>query len=783
TSTVEITINGTNDAATVSNAVVALAETDAAMTTSGTLTSTDVDNAGNALTASSTVGAIGTFAIDAAGDWTFTANNAYDSLNVGDSVNEIFNVTSIDGTASTVEITINGTNDAPEIHNDSVSVSEEGLTAGIADTNGENPGDDTTDATLVTGSMVFSDIEGDTLTVALSEPGLAMTSGGNAITWTGEGTDTLTGSTVDADIISIHVDANGDYTVELMGPVDHPNNGQEDVLSFNLNVAVSDGENISNATLSVNVEDDSPTATNIQQTFEFGEQNTNLMFTIDTSGSMGRDAETGAGNVTTIDRMELALTSITDVINSYDDIGNVRVQIVTFDSGDDSTHQAQWMTVTEALAFIGDGTAGSRDATLEPGGGTDYDQAVMETRLGFDSPGKIVGTAETPAANVSYFLSDGQPQTAGGIEGSQGITGVEIAEWTDWLVANNIDSYAVGFGLGLDVGDQALLDPLAYNGLNDIDRDGVIVVNANELAAQLLSTTVITPMPGSVFGGGIGVRGFGADGGYLESVSIDNVTYTFNPTANAGLGEITISTGGSIVGSVMDIDTALNGQINLDLNTGEYGYIPDAFLTPGGNIQEAVTFVAIDSDGDQSTGTVTLNISRPTAPPPQVSDDTADVFEEAMPGGSDSGSTAEVAMGNIFANDTLPFGLELTNISIAGGTTDTGVIGQIAVTTAEGNLLVVNSDSSSADFGDYTYTLVNPLDHTVPVVVVAENFDAGVTGWGGSVTAAAGEMRIPRDQSAVKTFDFGLAQANQTVTVDFDLTTTGGWENGVNWTD
>ncbi len=69
------------------------------------------------------------------------------------------------------------------------------------------------------------------------------------------------------------------------------------------------------------------------------------------------------------------------------------------------------------------------------------------------------------------------------------------------------------------------------------------------------------------------------------------------------------------------------------------------------------------------------------------------------------------------------------------------------------------------------------------MVIVAENFDAGVTGWGGNVTAAAGEMRIPRDQSAVKTFDFGLAQANQTVTVDFDLTTTGGWENGVNWTD
>ncbi|MCP4997099.1 MAG: hypothetical protein GY934_25470, partial [Gammaproteobacteria bacterium] len=667
-------------------------------------------------------GTYGTLTIDANGDYNYVTNASVQALDTGDIVSDIFSYTLKDAdgdySTTTVTFTINGANDAPDILNESVSisVSEEGLAAGIADTIGENPGDDTTDATLVSGSMVFSDIEGDTLTVALSAPVDAMTSGGDPITWAGVGTDTLTGSAAGADIVTIHVDTNGDYSVELLGPVDHPNNDLEDVLSFDLNVAVNDGENISNATLSVNVEDDSPIGGNIDQNVEVAIQNTNLMFTVDTSGSMGWDAETGSNNITTIERMELALTSITDVINSYDDIGNVRVQIVTFDSGDDSTHQAQWMTATEALAFIGDGTAGSRDATLNPGGGTDYDQAVSETMLGFDSLGKIVGTVETPVVNVSYFLSDGQPQTAGGIENSQGITGVEIAAWTNWLVANSIDSYAVGFGSGLDAGDQVLLDPLAYDGSTDSDRDGVIVENANELAAQLLGT-IKEPVAGNVLGT-IGASGFGADGGYFETITIDGVTYTFDPTANAGVGEITISTGGAIVGAVLDVDTALNGHLNLNFDTGEYIYTPDALLTQGSNIQEAFTFVAIDSDGDQSTGTARLNISRPAAPPPQVSDDTADVFEEAMPGGSDSGSTAEVAIGNIFANDTLSFGLELTDISIAGGTTDTGVIGQITVTTAEGNLLVVNSDSNSADFGDYTYTLVNPLDHAVPVVVV-----------------------------------------------------------------
>ena len=123
-STVQITINGTNDAATVSSDSQTLTETDAPVSTSGTLTSTDVDNADNAFAATSTTGTIGDFSIDANGSWTFTANSAFDNLNVGDSVNETFNVTSVDGTPSTVQITINGTNDAATVSSDAQVLTE-----------------------------------------------------------------------------------------------------------------------------------------------------------------------------------------------------------------------------------------------------------------------------------------------------------------------------------------------------------------------------------------------------------------------------------------------------------------------------------------------------------------------------------------------------------------------------------------------------------------------------------------------------------------------------------
>ncbi|WP_261905400.1 VCBS domain-containing protein [Vibrio fortis] len=123
-STIKVTINGTNDAATVSSAAVAIDETNKAVTTSGTLTSTDVDNADNAFTPDSITGAHGDLTIDANGHWVFTANSAFNQLNVGDKVKETFTVTSIDGTPSTIKVTINGTNDAATVSSASVAVDE-----------------------------------------------------------------------------------------------------------------------------------------------------------------------------------------------------------------------------------------------------------------------------------------------------------------------------------------------------------------------------------------------------------------------------------------------------------------------------------------------------------------------------------------------------------------------------------------------------------------------------------------------------------------------------------
>jgi VCBS repeat-containing protein len=124
-----IAINGTNDAAIISgittgSAIEAGGAANATLgtTATGTLTDTDVDNTPNTFTAvnspTTSAGGYGTFTMTAAGVWTYTLNeaiSAVQALNVGDTLTDTFTVTTVDGTAQVVTITIDGTNDAAVI--------------------------------------------------------------------------------------------------------------------------------------------------------------------------------------------------------------------------------------------------------------------------------------------------------------------------------------------------------------------------------------------------------------------------------------------------------------------------------------------------------------------------------------------------------------------------------------------------------------------------------------------------------------------------------------------
>src|SRR5699024_10194850 len=102
-------------------------------------------------------------------------------------------------------------------------------------------GGGTTDDASVTGQLEIEN-PADNMTFTLTEPTKPLTSGSVEIEWilSNNGT-TLTGTAGGEDVIIITVDGQGEYSVDLKAPIDHPDTPVEDTLSFEVDVRVSDG--------------------------------------------------------------------------------------------------------------------------------------------------------------------------------------------------------------------------------------------------------------------------------------------------------------------------------------------------------------------------------------------------------------------------------------------------------------------------------------------------------------------------------------------------------------
>src|SRR5437773_11639098 len=101
-----------------------LTDTNAVLSTSGTLTITDVDSAQTFVAQAGTAGTYGSFSIDAAGAWSYTAGSALNNLAAGQTVSDTFTVAAADGTTTTVQVSITGTNDAAVLSSDTRSLTE-----------------------------------------------------------------------------------------------------------------------------------------------------------------------------------------------------------------------------------------------------------------------------------------------------------------------------------------------------------------------------------------------------------------------------------------------------------------------------------------------------------------------------------------------------------------------------------------------------------------------------------------------------------------------------------
>jgi len=112
---VDIVITPVQDPSTITAGFGSVTE-DTVLTTSGRLNIFDVDGAQDQafVPQSGVAGQHGSFSIDANGNWRYNLNNgdpAVQALGAGQTMTEVFNVAGVDGTPSTVTVTINGVNE------------------------------------------------------------------------------------------------------------------------------------------------------------------------------------------------------------------------------------------------------------------------------------------------------------------------------------------------------------------------------------------------------------------------------------------------------------------------------------------------------------------------------------------------------------------------------------------------------------------------------------------------------------------------------------------------
>ena len=237
-------------------------------------------------------GSYGSLTLNADGEYSYTLDNsdpAVQALGANETLTETFTYTITDGdgdtATTTLTITINGTNDAPTIGSATTAVSDEGLAGGLPDTDGLP---DTTDLAVRTGTISVGDVDGDALTVSIGVPATSLESGGQPIVWDNSDPHLLLGKVGTTTIISVAIEDDGDFTVSLLGPIDHPDTTIEDALELIVPVSVSDGiATVVNPTaLTIGLEDDSPVAVAPVGTSLVNVAGASILGSLDTDGDV-----------------------------------------------------------------------------------------------------------------------------------------------------------------------------------------------------------------------------------------------------------------------------------------------------------------------------------------------------------------------------------------------------------------------------------------------------------------------------------------------------------------
>lgn len=480
--------------------------------------------------------------------------------------------------------------------------------------------------TIFKGSLGVVDSSGQPVPVTLKAPvDVLFTSiSGQKLAWTTEANGDLVaraGSAADAPLVArVSTDGQGGFSFSLLQAIQHADGSTVQDIHFAMQ-PVGAATDAGNGTLTIHVMDDQP---RLPATIDTAATtlDTNLLLVLDTSSAMG-----AASGVADLTRLQAAVKSLTQLIDRYDQFGDVAVRLVTF-SGTAQAQTDHWLSASEAKTLL---------ATLSTGGSTELDfrQALVTAHDAFDSVGKLAD-----AQNVSYVLAGGNPTDIGGFNAQN------AAAWMAFADERQIKSLAVGMGAEVGPSGQMALDAIAYDGQASSELSATLITAFDGLIGALNSTTrdIISGrlvIAATNSGGLVGADGFDRVG----SITIDGVAHDYVAGQAA----------------VKSFTTQAGGVFTVNMLTSEYSY-----TAPSGSfgvVKEQIGFTLFDHDGDVGKSVLNINLDHTdvrvgTASADALSSDGSTQFMMGR-GGNDvltGGAGNDVLLGNA-GNDELHGGL------------------------------------------------------------------------------------------------------------------------------
>ena len=357
----------------------------------------------------------------------------------------------------------------------------------------------------------------------------------------------------------------------------------------------------------------------------------------------------------------------------------------------------------------------------------DFDAAIDSTvpGLGGVRPSGLIGSntnyseavrhfansnysTDPDSVNQVFFLSDGDANTETG-SGGDALSTAARTIWQDFF-DNSVPPFEIvpiGVALTNGTGD-----------LPDINLDGgpiELVGGFSQIVDAIINSlnTSNTIMGNVITGAGPGAGAadlLGADGGRIESITIDGDTYTFDGSTITIPGGATGTDDGN--GQLSNVTTPLGGTLSINFVSGDFVYTTPTIL-PSSSDTENFLYTLVDGDGD-TTPPIEFNINLVVLPAVSVSDGFAEEgdvidFDISLTQASATAVVLDLALA-VGTADASDFDTDLMNLQVSfddGLTFNPLTSSQVTIPagTSSGIVVRVQTTEDTAFEPDETFTL------------------------------------------------------------------------------